>query len=186
MDISTGKSDVAMIATPLKLAEDALNKAKPGSISTAGFEVVPVGTESIKFFVNPANPVKALTAAQLKDIFTGKITSWKDVGGPDQPIMVVSVVPTSGARAILVNQLFGGTEITDKARVVPAIIQVAQVVGQAPTAIGYSTSGGITSAVSVIPGTEAKITLSLVTKGPPTPDMNKFIEATAKYGALRK
>jgi phosphate transport system substrate-binding protein len=186
IDLSTGKSDVAMIGTPMKLIEDSMNKAKPGSLSTAGFEVAPVGTESVKFIVNPANPVKALSQAQLTDIFTGKITSWKDVGGPDLPIMVVTVVPSSGARVLLINQVFGGADITDKARAVQAIIQVVQIVAQAPTAIGYGTGVSINNTVAVIPGTEAKLTLNLVTKGAPTPDMKKFIEATAKYGALRK
>jgi phosphate transport system substrate-binding protein len=186
MDLYTGKSDVAMLGASLQLSADALNKAKPGSIDTAGFVMTPVGTTSVMFIVNPTNPVKSLSQVQLKDIFTGKTTSWKDVGGPDQPIMVVTGGPTLGARVILVNEFFGGTEITDKARVVPTLIQIAQVVAQAPTAIGYGNNSSITSAVAVIPGTESKQALSLVTKGPPTPDMKKFIEATAKYGALRK
>jgi phosphate transport system substrate-binding protein len=186
MDLSTGKSDVAMIGAPMQLTVDSLNKAKPGSINTAGFEAVPVGTSSMKFIVNPANPVKSLTQAQLTDIFTGKITSWKDVGGPDQPIMVVSGGPTLGARVIVVGQIFGGADITDKARVVPALIQIAQVVAQAPMAIGYGNESSITSAVAVIPGTESKQILSLVTKGPPTPDMKKFIDAVVKYGAMKK
>ena len=76
-DLYAGKADVAMIAAPIKITEGILNKAAPSSISVAGFEVAPVGTISIKFIVNPANPVKSLTEAQLKDIFLGQNTSWK-------------------------------------------------------------------------------------------------------------
>ena len=165
------------------MTEAALNKAAPGSVSAEGIEVAPVGAISIKFIVNPANPVKSLTEAQLKDILTGKITSWKEVGGADQPIMVIAEAPGFGTRSNVVSTLLGGTEITDKARVVQALVQVAQVVGQAPNAIGYGNSASITGAVAVIPGTEVKQQLGLATKGAPSPEVKKLIEATAKYGA---
>ena len=92
-DLFDGKVDVVMIAAPIKITEAALNKVKPGSVSVDGFEVAPIGAIGIKFIVNAANPVKSLTEAQLKDIFTGKITSWKDVGGADQPILVIAEAP---------------------------------------------------------------------------------------------
>jgi phosphate transport system substrate-binding protein len=185
-DLYAGKADVAMVAAPLKLTEDTLNKANPGSISVVGFEVAPVGTASIKFIVNPANPVKSLTDAQLKDIFTGKIVSWKDVGGADQPIMVVAEVPGMGTRANVVAIFLGGADITDTTRLMQALVQVVQVVAQAPNAIGYGNAASITAAVAVIPGTEVKQLLGLATKGAPSADVKKLIEATAKYGAVVK
>jgi phosphate transport system substrate-binding protein len=184
-DLFAGKSDVAMIAAPIKTTADMINKTAPGSISIDGFEVAPVGTLSIKFVVNPANPVKALTEAQLKDIFTGKITSWKDVGGADQPIMVVAEAAGFGTRSNIVASLLGA-EITDKARIMQALVQVTQVVGQAPNAIGYGNAASITAAVVVIPGTEVKQELGLATKGAPSADVRKLIAATAKFGATVK
>jgi phosphate transport system substrate-binding protein len=185
-DLYAGKSDVAMIAAPMKATEEILNKANPGSVSIAGFEMTPVGSVSIKFVVNPANPVKSLTEAQLKDIFTGKITSWKDLGGADQPIMVVAEVPGMGTRTNVVAGLLGGSEITDKARTMQALVQVVQVVGQAPNAIGYGNAASITPAVTVVPGAEVKQVLGLATKGPPSAEVKKLIEATAKYASSVK
>lgn len=185
-DLYTGKSEVAMVAAPIKITEETLNKVNPGSLSVAGFEVVPVGNDSLRFIVNPANPVKALTEAQLKDIFIGKITSWNEVGGADQAILVVSVASGLGQRTNLVSNFLGGVELTEKARSMQALVQVVQVVAQAPNAIGYGTSGSITDAVTVIPGTEVKQVLGLVTKGAPSPEAKKFIEAAAKFGAARK
>ena len=185
-DLFAGKVDAAMIAAPIKVTEAALNKANPGSVSVAGFEVAPVGSIAIKFIVNAANPVKSLTEAQLKDIFTGKITSWKDVGGPDQPILVVAEAPGFGTRSNIVATLLGDAEITDKARIMQALVQVAQVVGQAPTAIGYGNSSTIKDGVTVIPGVEVKQVLGLATKGEPNADAKKLIAAMAKFGAAVK
>jgi phosphate transport system substrate-binding protein len=188
MDLYSGKVDVAMIAAPMKLTEAALNKAKPGSVSIDGFEIANVGTIGISFIVNAANPVKSLTEAQIKDIFTGKITSWKDVGGADKPILVVAEAAGFGTRSNIVASLLGGAEITDKARIMQSLAQVGQVVGQAPDAIGYGNAASIkaSGAVAAIPGTEVKQALGLATKGAPSADVKKLIEATAKYGAALK
>jgi phosphate transport system substrate-binding protein len=185
-DLNAGKVDVAMLASPIKLTVANMNKANPGAISEGSFEVAPIGTLAIKFIVNPANPVKSLTDSQLKDIFTGKITSWKDVGGPDQPILLVAEVSGFPARAD-VEAFFLGTEVNSKARLVQSVVQVAQVVAQAPNAIGYGNAASITSAVAVIPGTaEIKMPLALATKGAPSAEVKKFIEVVAKFGAAVK
>jgi phosphate transport system substrate-binding protein len=182
-DLYSGKSDVAMVAAPIKLTEEVLNKAAPGSLDVAGFEVTPVGNDSLHFIVHPTNPVKTLSEGQLKDIFTGKITSWKDVGGDDKPILVVSVALGLGQRSNLVANLLGGVDVTEKARSMQGLVQVVQVVAQAPNAIGYATGATLTNAVVVIPGVEVKQVLGLVTKGAPSPEAKKFIAAAAKFGA---
>jgi phosphate transport system substrate-binding protein len=185
-DLNAGKVDIAMLAAPIKLTVAAMNKASPGAISEASFEVAPIGTLAIKFIVHPANPVKSLTDSQVKDIFTGKITSWKDVGGADQPILLVAEVPGFPARAN-VEAFYLGTEVSSKARLVQSVVQVAQIVAQAPNAIGYGNAASITSAVAVIPGTaEIKMPLALATKGAPSADAKKLIEAVARFGAAVK
>jgi phosphate transport system substrate-binding protein len=181
-DLYAGKVDVAMIAAPIKITEAILNKEKPGEVSVDSFEVAPVGAIDIRFIVNAANPVKSLTEAQLKDIFTGKIISWKDVGGADQPILVVAEAAGFGTRSNIVASLLGGAEITDRARILRALVQVGQVVAQAPTAIGYGNSATITGSVAVIPGAKIKQLLGLATKGAPNAEVKKLIETTAKYG----
>jgi phosphate transport system substrate-binding protein len=184
-DLYEGKTDVAMTAAPLKLTEEALNKAKPGSISIAGIENAPVGAVHIKFAVHASNPVKSLTGSQLKDIFTGKITSWKEVGGADAPIMVVAEPQGFGTRSNIVATLLGGSEIGDKARTVQALVQVAQVVAQAPNAIGNGNDATLKGNVAVIPGVEVKQVLGLATRGAPNADVKKLIAAVAKIGAAK-
>ncbi len=182
-DLYGGKVDVMMVAAPLKATADALNKINPGSVSTDGLQFVQLGAVGIKFILNPKNPVKSLTAAQVKDIFTGKITSWKDVGGADQPIMVVVEPPGNGTRTNVVSGLLDGADITGQAHVMQALVQVAQVVGQAPNAIGYGNSASITPADYVVPGVDVKQPIGLATKGAPNGDVQKLIAAAQQYSA---
>ena len=55
-----------------------------------------IGTYSVAVVVNAANPVGNLTREQVRDIFTGAIQNWKDVGGPDAPIHLFLRDPISG------------------------------------------------------------------------------------------
>lgn len=185
-DLYSGKSDVMMVAAPIAATEATLNRANPGSVSAADFQVSPIGQASIRFIVNPTNPVKTLTDTQVKDILTGKIISWQDVGGADAPIVVIAEAPGLGTRANIVASFLGGSEITDKARLMQALVQVAQVVSQLPNAFGYGNAASITNAVTVIPGLEVAQPLGLATKGPPSADAKKLIEAAAKYGVSVK
>ena len=52
-----------------------------------------IGKDELVVIVHKSNPVTNLTRAQLKDMATGKVTNWKDVGGPDLPIKVVTTKP---------------------------------------------------------------------------------------------
>ena len=70
-------------------------------------ELTPIGREAFVFLVNKNNPVDNLSMQQLKDIFTGKITNWKDVGGAYRPINVVQRNKGSGSQTAL-EKLIGG------------------------------------------------------------------------------
>jgi phosphate transport system substrate-binding protein len=60
------------------------------------------GYDALGLYVHPSNPVKALTRAQLKEIFSGRITNWKDVGGADQAITVFTEKLNSGRATLAV------------------------------------------------------------------------------------
>ncbi len=129
--------------------------------------------------------MKALTAVQLQNIFTGKVTSWKEVGGADQPVVVVAEVPGLGTRANVVATFLQGADITDKARTMQALVQVVQVVGQLPNAIGYGNAASVTAAVTIIPGVEVAQPLGLCTKGQPSAEAQKLIAAATKYAQAK-
>ena len=61
-------------------------------------EQKPIGVDALVFIVNEDNPVTDLTQQQLRDIYAGKITNWKDVGGQDLDIVASSAGLTPAAR----------------------------------------------------------------------------------------
>ena len=65
------------------------------------FEYTPIGKEGFVFFVNKDNPVNNLTTEQVKGIYSGKITNWKEVGGKDEKIVAFQRKEDSGSQSML-------------------------------------------------------------------------------------
>lgn len=65
-------------------------KLNPDIVKKYGIKVYPVVREPLAIIVNKANPVSGLTLKQVKDIFSGRITRWSKVGGPNEPIVVIT------------------------------------------------------------------------------------------------
>ena len=82
--------------------------------------------------------VKSLTKAQLQDVFSAKITNWKDVGGPDQEIILVTRPSTSGTRALFTElALAGKEEASNKSLETDDSGTLLQSISQTKGAIGY-------------------------------------------------
>ena len=75
-------------------------------------EQVPVVKEAFVFVVNAKNPVDALTRQQIKDIYSGKITNWKQVGGSDEPIIAYQRNTDSGSQNYMID-FMGETPLMD-------------------------------------------------------------------------
>ncbi|HAK22588.1 MAG: phosphate ABC transporter substrate-binding protein [Desulfovibrio sp.] len=137
-----GQCNIAMSSRDMKDKEKEACKAKninPVRTTIAVDAIVPV--------VNPGNPLKEITSEQLKDIYAGKITNWKEVGGKDGKIVVVSRDSSSGTFECW-NEL-----IMKKERVAPSALMqasngaVVQAVAKNPNAIGYIGLGYLNSSV---------------------------------------
>lgn len=59
-------------------------------VKNSGLRVYPVAREPLNIIVNKNNPIKGLTSRQVKEIFSGRIKNWKDVGGPNMKITVIT------------------------------------------------------------------------------------------------
>ncbi|MDQ2872994.1 MAG: phosphate ABC transporter substrate-binding protein [Candidatus Eremiobacteraeota bacterium] len=112
-----------------------------------------VAVVSFGVVVNPKAGVKDLTTQQVRDVFTGKVTNWKQVGGADQPITIVNRPSSSGTRAVFVKTLMGGTQPSASGLTQDSSGTVATIVGQTAGATSYLAMGymrpGSVVAVSV-------------------------------------
>jgi phosphate transport system substrate-binding protein len=103
----------------------------------SGLKEYIIGKEGIDVVVNLKNPVNSLTSSQLKDIFSGKIKNWKDVGGPDAAINVVQREDGSGTRGAFEKLVMGKIKVRSDAIVQTSTESVKLTVKQDPNAIGY-------------------------------------------------
>jgi hypothetical protein len=102
-----GECEAAMLSSPLEDAVADLSRFGKREIP-GGLREHPITSERIWVVVNPANPVRSLSRRDLEDIYLGRITNWRDLGGPD--LRIVPVQPPSGtaARRTLIRELLGG------------------------------------------------------------------------------
>ncbi len=127
-----GSTPLAMMSREMKESEIKLAKEKgvtPKQIVIAYDCITPV--------VHSSNPVKNLTMAQLKDIYTGKLTNWKDVGGPAGSISVVSRDSSSGTYEFWNEHVLKKERVYARAQTQASNGAVAQVVGKQKGSIGY-------------------------------------------------
>ena len=106
-------------------------------------EVIPVVREGLVFLNNTANPVDNLTAEELRKIYGGAITNWKEVGGPDERITAYQRDVRSGSQTVFLQTLMGDAPLTqpEKAIVIGTMGElVDQVAGydNARNALGYT------------------------------------------------
>jgi phosphate transport system substrate-binding protein len=183
VDLAGGKADMAMISAPLAEEVGKLNEKTPGAIEPAKLRAHAIGEAQVAFVVHPSNGVKSLTLAQITDILSGKVTKWSEVGGADQPIIVVAALPGDGVRSTAEGKLLGGASIKGQLREVPNAPQIAQVVAQLPSALGVMAAVSAGSSVSVLK-TDQSVgqPLILVTMGEPAPDAAKVIDAAKAAG----
>lgn len=104
-----------------------------------------IAHDGIAIIVNDSNPVGGLTLGQLRDIYSGVITNWNQVGGPDLAIQLVNRDEASGTREAFRTIVMGSAEFDRSAAVLPGTGQVRDVVSRTPGAIGYISIGFVAS-----------------------------------------
>ncbi|MDD5438718.1 MAG: phosphate ABC transporter substrate-binding protein [Candidatus Omnitrophica bacterium] len=140
----SGTCDIAMSSRNIKEKEIALAKQKginPNEIKVA--------LDGLAVVVNPANPVGRLTLSQLADIFTGRVANWKEVGGNDETIVILSREVNSGTHVYFKEHVLRKNDPASKEEFAPAALMlsssqaIADEVAGNPAAIGYYGMGYI-------------------------------------------
>ena len=105
-----GEKDLIIVTEP---SEEELAYAKEKGVE---LEVTPVVREGFVFYVNANNPVDGLTIKQIQDIYTGKITNWKEVGGEDAEIVPFQRPENSGSQTGMLSLVMKDLEIMEPKR----------------------------------------------------------------------
>jgi len=125
-------------------------KPNDEEISRYGLQVFKWAVDGVGIAVNPKNPVRSLSKAQVKDIFAGKITSWKQIGGSDKKINVYTRDEASGTRAVFWKKALSKGEISSKAYFVVSNGGMKSAIAQDPNSIGYVSVGYIDNTVAAV------------------------------------
>jgi phosphate transport system substrate-binding protein len=141
--------------------------------------------------VNPGNPVENLTMDQLGAIYRGEITNWKDVGGPDKAILLLSRDSSSGTYEYFKEEVVGkDKEYAASALLLPSTQAIVDEVKGNDAGIGYIGLGYVTPEVKVlaIDGVKASVAsakdgsyaiaryLYMYSDGAPTGVMKAFLD----------
>jgi len=150
-----GSTDIANASREMK--EEEFQQA--GERGVAPVEHV-VALDAIAVVVNPGNPVDQLSIPQISDLFTGRITNWRGVGGDDRPVILASRESNSGTYVYFLEVVVrrGDPDNLDlfspEALLLPSSEVIGLEVSQNPNAIGYDGLGYVTpsqKAVKVAP-----------------------------------
>jgi phosphate transport system substrate-binding protein len=109
-----------------------------------------IAMDGVCIIVHPSNPVKALKIEQVKDIYTGKITNWKELGGADQPIVVISRDTSSGTYESFTQFVMGKDKMFEKVEYVNSNPQAHSRVSTTDGAIGYVGLGFVDEKVKAL------------------------------------
>ena len=99
--------DVIFVSEP---SDDILQRAEEAGVT---FEMTGIGRDGFVFIVNENNPVESLTLDQIRDIYTGKITNWKEVGGEDIEICAYQREQNSGSQNLMEKMVMQGLELME-------------------------------------------------------------------------
>ncbi|BDG60706.1 phosphate ABC transporter substrate-binding protein [Caldinitratiruptor microaerophilus] len=96
--------------------------------------------DGVAVYVNEGNPVESLTLAQVRALYTGQITNWKDVGGPDLPVVLYGRENNSGTYVFVKEHVLEGADYSPSTRTLSGTAAVVSAVASDPGGVGY---GGI-------------------------------------------
>ncbi len=172
-----------------QVGEDLIDIGNSGRTPTAeevskyNLKVYKWAIDGVGIIVNPRNKVANLSKSQIKDIFAGKISNWKELGGVDKGINLYSRHEDSGTREVFWTEALDKGEVSLKANIVASNGAMKTAIANDPYGIGYISTGYIDETVKAVmfegtaPDVENilsgkyKIFRSLysVTKGEPSP-----------------
>jgi len=128
-----GTTDICQSSRPMK--EDEKRKLRD-RFQTMGTEI-PVAKDGLTVYVHESSAIRELTIDQLRAIYAGKVTNWKDVGGPNTRIVLYSRENSSGTYVYFKDHVLKGQDFAASAQTLPGTAAVVNAVAKDPNGIGY-------------------------------------------------
>ena len=188
-----GSTDIADASRPMKKSE--MDKVKV-RFNSLGYETK-AAKDGITLYLNESNPVSEMSIDQIRAIYLGETTNWKDVGGPDEKIILYGRENSSGTYVYFRDNVLNGKDYSSTMQSLPGTAAVVNAVAKDKLGIGY---GGAAYAKGVkvlkvkkdagspayeptpetIKENQYPITryLFMYTRAKPTGDMKDFIDWT--------
>jgi len=140
-----GTCDIGNSSRPIKDIE--LDKAVTNGISP---KANVIAMDGICIIVHPSSSVSALNKKQIKDIYAGALSNWKQLGGSDEKIVIISRDSSSGTFEAFGALVLEGGKVRSDALMQASNQAVASIVSRTPGAIGYVGLGYVTSSVKAV------------------------------------
>ncbi|NIN66783.1 MAG: solute-binding protein [Anaerolineae bacterium] len=189
-DVVANSSGLGLEALRDGLADVALVTRELAPEEVEGLAAAVIAYDAVAILVNDQNPVGSLSVRELRDIFSGDILVWSDVGGEEVDIQVLSREDGSGTREAFEEMVMGGKSVTLTAIVIPSSQGVGEYVGNDPVAIGYDSAVAVPDGVKALsidgvrPDLKAVMErdyalirpLTLVTQGNPDDEVQAFVD----------
>ena len=140
-----GKADLAMVAASPDDVIALLKGTRP-ELSFDRLRSFLVAETRIAYAVNPQNPVRSVTRPKLRQVLTGQIYNWRELGGQDLPIRIVSLSGAGGARLTTQNVILAGRPIAARAETRVATPEdVTKVVAEDISTLGIAQAALVSS-----------------------------------------
>lgn len=158
-------------------------------ISRYNLKIYRWAIDGVAVTVHPQNRVSHLTKAQIKDIFSGRLANWKELGGVDKAINLYSRPEDSGTREVFWTEAIDKGEVAQKTNIVASNGAMKSAISQDPYGIGYISVGyldesvkpvffdGVAPTVEKVSSGEYKIARGIysITKGEASPIAGAFL-----------
>lgn len=151
----SGTGIAALINNTADMAQSsrAMREGEKEQAEANGYELIEFvpGRDGIAIAVHKDNPIEYLTMAQVKDIFTGVITNWSEVGGPDQGIVLYSRESNSGTYAFFKEFVLEDEEYAQTSLLMPSTGAIVDGLRQSENGIGYIGLGYLADDIKAVP-----------------------------------
>ena len=137
VNLIEGRADIIFVTPP---SEEELAYAESQGVK---LEVIPMLRDGFIFFVNESNPVEGVDFQDIVDIYSGKITNWKELGGEDKDIIAYQREENSGSQTGMLKMVMKDTPMTEAPKELMigdmgSIVDAVALYDNDVSAIGYS------------------------------------------------